>query len=171
MFDYLIWISDLNSRYFGREKVSIDNSLWISIDTPFKISIDRAIAVSIDTSSRKLYGRVWFVFSNSLDQLSSVSSQLDHSSYFQVLSQAMAWSQLILRSKFKGWPILNLAVSITRWKNNWYHSNYPKEWFVLSQIRGRVVILRDRIHRDLGNLRILIWFVKQRCFKSFKSKL
>ena len=103
--------------------MSIDNSLWISIDTPFKISIDRAIAVSIDTSSRKLYERVWFVFSNSLDQLSSVSSQLDHSSYFQVLSQAMAWSQLILRSKFKAWSILNLALSITRWLN--YISKHP----------------------------------------------
>ena len=102
--------------YVNHEKVSIDDSLWISIDTPFKISIDRAISASIDTSSRKPYGLVWFVFSSSLDQLSSVSSQLDHTSYFQVLSQAMAWSQLIQRSKFKGWSILNLALSTTRWR-------------------------------------------------------
>ena len=51
------------------------------------------------------------------------------------------------------------------------HSNYPKEWFILSQIRGQVVVLRDQIHRELGDLGILIWFVKQWCFKSFKSKL
>ena len=116
---------DLGSQlsYFNHEKVSIDNSLWISIDTPFKISIDKAIAASIDISSRKLYRQVWFMFSNSLDQLSSVSSQLDHSSYFQVLGQAMAWSQLILRSKFKGWSILNLALSTTRWMN--YISKQP----------------------------------------------
>ncbi|KAF2618328.1 hypothetical protein F2Q68_00038656 [Brassica cretica] len=54
----------------------MDDSLRTSIDTPFKISIDRAVAASIDASSRMLYG--------------------------QVLSQAMACSQLILRSKFKG---------------------------------------------------------------------
>ena len=30
----------------------------------------------------------------------------------------------------------------------WYHSNYPKEWLVLSQIRGSIVVLRDRIHKE-----------------------
>ena len=41
----------------------------------------------------------------------------------------------------------------------WYHSNYPKEWFALSQIRGRVVALRDRIHREVGDTidLIVIW--------------
>ena len=52
------------------------------IDTPFKISIDRTIVASIDASSRKLYGQVSFKVSNSLDQLSCVSCQLDHTSLF-----------------------------------------------------------------------------------------
>ena len=34
--------------------------------------------------------------------------------------------------------------------SGWYHSNYPKEW-LLSQIKGRVIVLRDRIHKELGN--------------------
>ena len=108
--------------------MSIDNCLWISIDTSFKISIDRAIAASTDISSRKLYGQISFIFSNLIDQLSFVSSQLDHSSYFQALSQATAWSQLILRSKFKGWSILNLALSTTRWRN--YISKHPSNCYV-----------------------------------------
>ena len=33
----------------------------------------------------------------------------------------------------------------------WYHSNYPNEWILLSQIRGSVVVLRDRIHKELGH--------------------
>ena len=41
----------------------------------------------------------------------------------------------------------------------------PYEWFMLSQIRGRVVVLRDRIHRELENLRNLIWFVKVDSFR------
>ena len=43
--------------------------------------------------------------------------------------------------------------------DDWYHSNYPKEWFILSQIRGRVVVLKDRIHKELGNQLdlIVIW--------------
>ena len=84
----------------------------------------------------------------------------------------MAWTQLILRSKFKGWSILNLALRKTRWRtiflntvttvwvSNWYHSNYPKEWFILSQIRDSVVVLRDRIHRELGNQTNLIGLIK-----------
>ena len=63
-------------------------------------------------------------------------------------------------------PILNLskqdlmAIKAPRqWRQIWYHSNYPKEWFILSQIRGRVVVLRDRIHRELRHTKdlIVIW--------------
>ena len=38
------------------------------------------IVASIDASSRKLYKRIWLVFSNLPDQLSCVSSLLDHTS-------------------------------------------------------------------------------------------
>ena len=50
----------------------------------------------------------------------------------------------------------------------WYHSNYHKDWFILSQIRGRVIVFTDRIHRELGNLEILIWFVKQDVLRVLK---
>ena len=43
--------------------------------------------------------------------------------------------------------------------DSWYHSKYPKEWFVLFQIRGRVVALRDQIHGEVGHTidLIVIW--------------
>ena len=43
--------------------------------------------------------------------------------------------------------------------DSWYHSKYPKEWFVLFQIRGRVVALRYQIHGELGHTidLIVIW--------------
>ena len=34
---------------------------------------------------------------------------------------------------------------------DWYHSNDLKEWFLLSQIRGSVVVLSDQIHKELGH--------------------
>ena len=40
----------------------------------------------------------------------------------------------------------------------WYHSNYPK-WFVLSQIIGRVVVLKDQIHKQLGHTKDLKQFM------------
>ena len=42
---------------------------------------------------------------------------------------------------------------------NWYHSNYPKEWFVLSHIRGEVVVLMDRIHKELRHTKdiVVMW--------------
>ena len=39
---------------------------------------------------------------------------------------------------------------------SWYHSNYHNEWFILFQIRGRIVVLWDRIHRELGHTKDLI---------------
>ena len=55
-------------------------------------------------------------------------------------------------------------VSIMWWVKNmilsWYHSNYHKKWFILCQIRGRVVIFRNQIHRELGNQINLISLIK-----------
>ena len=43
----------------------------------------------------------------------------------------------------------NTKVYLVSNHGNWYHLNYSNEWFVLSQIRGRVVVFRDLIHMEL----------------------
>ena len=43
-------------------------------------------------------------------------------------------------------------IEFTRFDSQfWYYSNYPKGWLLLSQIKGSVVVLRDRIHRERGH--------------------
>ena len=33
----------------------------------------------------------------------------------------------------------------------WHHSIYSKEWLLLSQIRGSIIVFRDQIHKELGH--------------------
>ena len=40
-------------------------------------------------------------------------------------------------------------ISNRRYQSYWYHSNYANEWYLLSQIRGSIVVFRDRIHNEL----------------------
>ena len=35
--------------------------------------------------------------------------------------------------------------------HRWYHSDYPNEWILLSQIRGLVIVLTDQVHTELRN--------------------
>ena len=142
----------------GGERVSVNGtSAWV--DDGWRESSDEQALLSIDEERASLG-----------IERSELGGSGENSSWVSLLLLVLLGMYLKIQEKKNYVRNLNKIKSICdqtsrQRRQIWYHSNYPKEWFILSQIRGRVVVLRDRIHRELGNLRNLIWFVKLNGFR------